>query len=371
MKKVLFLINTLKAGGAEKVLVDTVNSLDPAKYQITVQTVLDAGEYRNNLSGHIRYKSMIRTRNALLRRIMVNLLFKLLGAGLTYRLFVADGYDYEIAFLEGQPTKILSRSGSRSARRYAWVHTDLNSNPNSVRAYGSPEGEAAAYESFDKVICVSESVRSEFLKKYPVDEARVDVLYNIVDDRAICEAAREAALLPGGVKPVLICVGRLVPQKGFDRLLKVHLRLIREGFAHSLVIVGDGEQREMLQSFVNENGLSDTVTFLGYQSNPHKYVSRADLFVCSSYAEGYSTVVSEAVLCGTPVLSTDVAGAREPVTNPRCSIIVENSEKALYEGLRALLQDPEKLKALTEDAHFRRASLRKEHLLAEFERKLF
>lgn len=371
MKKLLFLINTLNVGGAEKVLVNTVSSLDPKKYRITVQTVLDSGENKQDLPPDVRYKTMIRTKNLFLCKLLSKLLLEFLGPGFVYRFYVKDDYDYEIAFLEGQPTRILSRSDNRLAKKYAWVHTDLNVYPNSAYCYGSEKGEEAAYRRYDRVFCVSETVRNEFLKKYPIGEDCVDVVYNILDDRAVCEAAKEAGALPAGPKPVLISVGRLVPQKGYERLLRVHLRLVREGLRHSLVIIGDGEQRDALAGFVRQNGLDDTVSFLGYQSNPYQYINKADLFVCSSYAEGFSTVVSEAVLCGTPVLSTEVAGAREPVENPRCSIIIENSEEALYKGLRSLLQDSAKLKDLAEDLESRKVSLRKEYLIAEFERKLF
>jgi glycosyltransferase involved in cell wall biosynthesis len=371
MKKILFLINTLKSGGAEKVLIDTVNSLDPNQYQVTVQTVLADGENREGLSDHIRYKAMIHTKNGLLRRILTNVLFKVLGADMMYRFFVKDDYDYEIAFLEGHPTKIVSKSTNQTAKKYAWVHTDLNANPNSALAYGSSEREEAAYQIFDKIVCVSESVKREFLKKYAVDERKVVVVYNIVDDSVITECAKEPADLQVTEKPVLISVGRLVQQKGYDRLLRVHLRLMREGLKHSLVVIGDGELRNELSDFVQQNHLTDSVKFLGYQSNPHKYVSKADVFVCSSYAEGYSTVVSEAVLCGTPVLSTDVAGANEPETNPRCSIIVENSEEALYESMKELLMEPQRIQVLREDLERRKASLKKDHLVSEFERILF
>ena len=371
MKKILFLINTLHAGGAEKILVNTVNSLDPGKYQITVQTVLDSGENKRFLAPYIRYKTMIRTKNTLLRRIMSKILLHFLGAGFVYRFLVKDDYDYEIAFLEGQPTRIISKSDNRQARKYAWVHTDLNAYPNSAFCYGSQAGEEAAYRVYDKIVCVSESVKKEFLKKYPIGEDRVDVVYNIIDDLAVGKAAMGSVELPPGPKPVLITVGRLVPQKGYDRLLRVHQRLIQEGLRHSLVIIGDGEQREALFGFVQQNGLSDTVTFLGYRSNPYQYISKADLFVCSSYAEGFSTVVSESVLCGTPVVSTEVAGAKEPADRPRCSVVVENSEEGLYGALRTLLAEPEKLTALYEDLEVRKAGLTKEYLTAEFERKLF
>lgn len=73
------------------------------------------------------------------------------------------------------------------------------------------------------------------------------------------------------------------------------------------------------------------------------------MFVCSSRAEGFSTVVSEASIIGIPVVSVDVSGAHEPVGNPRCSVIVENNEEALFKGLKDILSTPNKLLELKEE----------------------
>ena len=165
MKKVLFLINTLCGGGAEKVLVDTVNSLDREKYQITVQTLYDVGVFRDQLAPHIRYKTIISIENNLLRKIVGKLLFCILNVKWVYNLFVRDTYDYEIAFLEGMPTKILSHSTNHNANKIAWVHTDLLAFPDSVYAFGTEEKEGQAYSCFDKVFCVSNAVQEAFEKK--------------------------------------------------------------------------------------------------------------------------------------------------------------------------------------------------------------
>ena len=136
MKKVLFLIGSLQGGGAEKVLVDTVNSLDREKYQITVQTLFDCGVHRDKLADHVRYRSVVPFKNEWVRRLVGKVLFFLIPVSVTYFLFIRDHYDFEIAFLEGLPTKVLAKSTNKAAKKIAWIHTDLIRNPASVRAFG-------------------------------------------------------------------------------------------------------------------------------------------------------------------------------------------------------------------------------------------
>lgn len=371
MKKVLFLINTLCGGGAEKVLVDTVNSLDREKYQITVQTLYDVGVFRDQLAPHIRYKTIISIENNLLRKIVGKLLFCILNVKWVYNLFVRDTYDYEIAFLEGMPTKILSHSTNHNANKIAWVHTDLLAFPDSVYAFGTEEKEGQAYSCFDKVFCVSNAVQEAFEKKYGRYNQHIQTLYNIIDDKSICNAGKEDVELPTNIHPCMISVGRLTQQKGFDRLLRIHKKLIDEGYLHSLLILGDGDKRAELEKYIKENGLSKSAFLLGFQKNPHKYMSKANLFVCSSYAEGFSMVISESVLCGTPVISTAVSGAKEPLLAPRCSVIVDNEEKALYEALRSVLENPACLERYKNDLCQKQKFLQKEFLVAKFEESVF
>lgn len=370
MKKVLFLIGALDAGGAEKVLIDTANSLDSMKYEITVQALFDTPDQKKKLKDHIRYKAIIRRQSGLLRKIAAKLLFYILDTKFVYNLYVRDDYDYEIAFLEGLPTKVISKSTNKHAMKIAWIHIDLQKLPGSVYAFGSEKKEKAAYQRFDKIFCVSKAVKTAFLNKYDVTTP-TGILYNVLEDKAIIEASREDVVLPTNIRPCLISVGRLCEQKGYDRLLRIHKKLLEEGCVHSLLIVGEGPLRQQLEVYIKEHNLEHTAFLLGFQTNPYKYMRKADLFVCSSYVEGFSTVISESVLCGTPVLATDVAGNREPEEMPRCSIIVENDETALYQSLRAVLQLPESLVRYREELQTRQNFFKKESLIAAFEKKVF
>ena len=288
-----------------------------------------------------------------------------------YRFCVRENYDYEIAFLEGLPTKILAHSTNVKAKKYAWVHIDLVNHPDSVAYFKTESNEAEAYRKFDKIVCVSENVAQAFSQKYGEANDQVVTVYNILENEEILNQSMQDAVLPGISKPCFISVGRLTGQKGYDRLLRVHNRLIKENLAHTVVIVGDGELRNQLEQYVKDNDLNDSVFFLGFQKNPHKYVSKADCFVCASYAEGFSTVVSEAVICGIPVISTDVAGSREPYAAPRCSVVVDNSEEGLYEGMKQILLAPQLLNVYRERLEECQKYLKTENLVDMFERTVF
>ena len=371
MKKVFFLIGSLQGGGAEKVLIDTVNCLDPEKYEITVQTLFDDGVHKERLSDKVRYKTIVKTKFALIKKAFGKLLFFYLPTSAVYDFFIKDSYDYEIAFLEGLPTKLISKSTERNSKKIAWVHTDLKDNPDSYRAFGSPQKEQAAYECFDKVFCVSKAVEATFVEKYAPEKPKVGTQYNILDDGAILEASKENVILPTELRPCLISVGRLTQQKGYDRLLRIHKRLMEEGLMHSLLIIGEGELRAEFEKYIEENDLSKSAFLLGFQKNPYKYISKADAFVCSSYAEGFSTVVTESVLCGTPVIATDVSGNREPQEAPRCSVIVENNEEALYGALYEVIMNPARLEEYRKSLWIKQAWVSKMNLLVAFEKSVF
>jgi len=117
--------------------------------------------------------------------------------------------------------------------------------------------------------------------------------------------------------------------------------------------------------------MSEYVTLLGYDPNPYKYVASCDLFVCSSYAEGFSTAATEALIVGTPVCTVDVSGMREMLgEHNEYGMITENSDDALYNGLSNLLCKPELLAKYKEQAKERSKRFVKAETVAEAE-KLF
>lgn len=332
MIKILFFIETLKAGGAEKVMIDLVNHMDQSKFAVTVQTVWPCDASRYLVPG-IRYKSMYAAENR------INHLRYRVEAekSLAYRLHIRDDYDIECAYLEMGPTKIMAASTNKEAKKLAWVHCDL------TRAVSDPQAYAAKtapwYAKFDRVVCVSRSVKERFDELF---QNRFDstVLYNVIDDGAI----RQKALLPlpddaEKRRFTVLSVGRFSPEKRFVRLLQAHKRLLDEGLAHDLWILGDGPERPMLEQYVADNGLQASVRMPGFIENPYPFMREADLLACSSIYEGYSTFMTEGIILGKPVVTTDVSGMRELLGDSEYGLIVEDDDEAFYRGLKRMLTD--------------------------------
>ena len=352
------MINSLNGGGAEKVLQTLLANLDYCKYDVTLYSMHRENIAELNYPSQIHYKVVFDRyagKNALWRRVreftgkVKGKLFSILPSKLFYALFFQEKYDVEIAFIEGESTKIISGSTNRQSKKYAWVHIDLQQNPWTDFLYQSVEDERAHYEAFDKILCVSESVRSAFLSKYSVSPGKVAVQYNPIDRAEILRKAQLPCEVAGKTMFRMIAVGRLVNQKGFDRLIKVAAKLRDDGLRFELLILGEGENRPLLEELIQGLGLENVVYLLGFRTNPYSIMATGDLLVCSSRSEGFSTVVTEGVILGLPVVSTDCAGIREIFGPAQCGMITENSSEDLYAALKKILDAPQQLKRFREE----------------------
>lgn len=109
-----------------------------------------------------------------------------------------------------------------------------------------------------------------------------------------------------------------------------------------------------MKNYVKEKDMENCVTFLGYQTNPYKYVAKSDVFVCSSFSEGFSTAATEALIVGTPVCTVEVSGMKEMLgENNEYGIVTENDEEALYRGIKSLIESPELLAHYKKQAEIR------------------
>lgn len=340
-KKILFLIPNLKHGGAEKVLVNLVNNLDPQKYDITLQTLFDVGVHKGSLLPHIRYIPGFK------REFRGNShLTKLMSAGFWWKLLVKEHYDIAVSYLEGPTSRVLSGCDDPATKKAAWIHIELENLNKASIGFRDPAEALNAYDHFDRIVAVSGNVRDRFLEWIPT-ATPIDVLYNTNETAQIQELGKldpDDPSFPARDVPVVCSVGKLMHSKGFDRLMNVHRKLLDQGLAHHICILGVGEEQARLERQIQKLGISNSVTLLGYRTNPYQYVSRCDLYVCSSRREGFSTAVTEALVLGTPVVSTDCSGARELLGNgDEFGIVVENSDAGIYDGMYRMLSDPDLL----------------------------
>lgn len=371
-RKVMFLIYSLCDGGAERVLVETVNRLPKDKYDVTLMTLFHDETRANLLSPEVHYRPALRVKNAKVKKILSGILQHIIPGGWLYHWFFRNDADVEVAFMESFPTKVLAYSTNARAKKYAWVHIDVQTYTRQDRLFRSLQHQKACYERFDGIYCVSENVREAFTEKFGLTD-RVHVAYNILDEQVIRRRKDEPVSdLPPRKEGerLLVSVGSLIPRKGFERLIRVCGLLNSRGYRFHLLILGKGDlYEELAEQIINER-LQGVVELLGFRDNPYPYIAAADVYVCPSYVEGFSTVVSEAVVLEKPIVTTDCSGMREILGESEYGLITQNTEESLYEGLQLMLGNEKVFEYYQQHVRERAPFFYMEKRLAEYERIL-
>lgn len=354
-RKVLFLIESLAGGGAEKVLTTLVQHIDKEQFDVTVCAISGGGKYEEVVKEQVAYRAILKVPAGksglqnLIYKLKHHLVYQWLPLSWVYRWFVPQGNDVEVAYVEGFTTKLLSHSINKKARKYAWVHCNMQMDHWTTSVFASLDEEVNAYNKYDKVFCVSNTAVKGFENTIMGVRVKRDTLYNPINSQEIRNMASEGTRVEH-LRPLLVTVGRLEHQKGYDRLVRIAKRLVDDGFKFELWILGVGSQEADLKQYIQENHLEECVKLLGFHTNPYKYIVQGDLFVCSSRSEGYSTAVTEALILGIPVITTDCSGMAELLKDGECGIITENAEGAFYEGVKRLLDDTTLLEHYREKA---------------------
>lgn len=349
-KKVLFFADGLYGGGAEKVLQTLLQHLDKDKFEITLYSMKQEALndlYPQDINYHYVF-SLCSESASVWKKLRVRCLNKVklvvyyhLSPTWFYRLFIKGKYDTEVAFIEGYATRIVSGSTNPQSKKIAWVHIDLEQNHWTRIAFQSLNEEDKVYQKFDLVCAVSKTVSDVTQKLFPNIRQSL-VIYNPIDEQQIVKKSMETFHNDKWIQSniTFISVGRLVHQKGYDRLLPIFKRLVNEGYPISLNILGTGTNKEKLEAYIGENNLSEYISLLGYVNNPYPYMVKSDIFVVSSRSEGFSTVVSEALILGMPIVSTFCAGMDELLgSKSEYGILTKNDSKSLYLGIKKILDD--------------------------------
>ena len=261
---------------------------------------------------------------------------------LLYKFILKDKpYDIEFAAIHGFRDEILN-SPLKSSKKIVWIHNDLRK----TEFHNYTDDEIRKFFGFDKIMLISEHIQQDFesLAKTPNERNKIVRIYNPLDTEEIIS---KASLPPHQeiekTAPLFLSVGTVFPQKGFDRLLRAHKKLLDEGLKHQILILGDGYDFENIKNLKNELGVAHSVTMLGFTDNPYPYFNIADYYILSSRYEGYPTVLFEAITLKKNIIATDVSGVSEMLLNGKLGLITENSEEGIYLGMK---------KALTESQSF-------------------
>lgn len=368
MKKLLFFIPSLDGGGAEKVLVNLVNNLDKKIFSVTVQTLFDCGENRKYLDPSVQYKYVFKH----IFRGNIHL-FKLFSPKQLYRYMVKEEYDIVISYLQGPTTRIVSGCDNKDTLLVNWIHNEFHERYKITKCYRSDKEAVICNRRYAATVFVANSAKIAYEKVFSELMTNNFVLYNTIESDLIKEKSIEIVPDMSSDNIIkLISVGRFVPQKAFDRLIRICARLIHEdGLNINLYLLGQGPLLGECKKIANQEKIKEQVLFLGYQENPYKYVKNSDLFVCSSLQEGFSTAVTESLIVGTPVITTMCSGMEELLgSNEEYGVIVDNDENALYERIKQIITTENELYELSERAKLRGSYFNKDYLLKETEKFL-
>ena len=354
-KKILVRIGSLRHGGAEKVLATFLKKLPDDKYEIDLLLNLYSGKYLSEIPDWINViylnKGEMITTNRIQDiplkafRVMYQSVLKKFPKLLYSTILKNKKYDIEFAAIHGFRDEILN-SPLKNSKKIVWIHNDLRK----THFHNYTDNEIRKFFGFDKILVISEHIQKDFenLARNENEKNRIVRIYNPLDTNEILNKANVNWESTQNPAPVFISVGTVFPQKGFDRLLKVHQRLLHEGFPHLVKILGDGYDFENIKNLISELQITETVEMTGFTDNPYPAVKNADFYILSSRYEGFPTVLFEAVTLKKNIIATEVSGVREILENGKLGLIVENSEEGIYEGMKKALTHPESFDAYAE-----------------------
>ena len=338
--KIVFIHDRLVCGGTDQALFDLVRLLDKDKFDVTVFAQKHGGPWDQKFADagiRVLYDFSCRkaTRNPIVKlgnivkKLRTMAAYRRNGEGL---LDVCYPDEADILVTYSAWDHILCGFG-KNARAVKYIHGNMDTNP-AFRDLILRDRELLP--RYDRVICVSRLATEAFQAHTGIREG-VEFCFNPMDSEHVRALAQEPVDLPEDL-PLICAVGRLSYEKGFERLIVIHKRLVEQGIAHRLVIVGDGPDEAYMKRIVQAMDAQDTVILAGYQSNPYPYMKRSKFVVCPSFTEGLPVIAMEALCLGIPMVSA-VPSVEEAFGDEQCGLITDNDNRSLLEGIRRVLTD--------------------------------
>ena len=339
MIRIVFLIDRLACGGAEQALFDLVRLMDKNTFDSTVFVVHEGDwdeKFRQAGIRVVHSGSGLRpSRNPLvrlgnrLRLLRVHAAWKRDGKGLLDAALPGERFDISVSYLLWW---LRGAAFAKGAKTVCYFHWDVASFPffrEITKKY------LPLLPKFDRIFCVSQAA-GDSLRELTGFQAELH--YNPIDSERIRNMSL-AALPFDASEPYICAVGRLAPEKGFLRLVRIHRQLLDMGITHRLVIVGEGPERAELEEVIRRTGTEGSVTLAGYQSNPYPYMKNSRFIVCSSFTEALPVISMEALSLGVPIVSSAPSIA-EIFGGETCGIITGTDDGSLLAGIQKMLCDP-------------------------------
>ena len=306
-KGIRFFIGTLSRGGAERVVSNITMSL-PSNLKKQIILYGSNSEVEYPYMGELKY---LDTKNGNNYISKFYLLIKRVKE--VKKIKKAHPEDTTISFLEyPNLINLLTRSHGKSIIS---VRNHMTNKHKGIKGFFWRISFRLMYNKADLVVAISEGVKRDLIDNYSIKPEKVKVIYNPCDNSAIKKLRDEqidAKYRKIFKNPVIITSGRMTYQKGQWHLIRA-FSAVKEKIPNAkLIILGRGELQGYLEELAKGLNVYNDVEFLGFQENPFKYIHKSKLFVFTSLYEGFGNVLTEALACNIPVISTDcLSGPRE------------------------------------------------------------
>lgn len=381
-KKLLFVIPSLEAGGAEKSLVNLLNTIDLKLYEVDLILFKNAGLFLKLLPTAVNiiplegdYKTFTQSLFSSITDFITRGKFSLAFSRIAFTFKnttnknsgiaeqkawknivksipkINKQYDAAIGFLEKSSIYFVVDCVT-AKNKIGFVHNDYNQLDLDVPF------DLAYFQKLNTIATVSEECKRVLQQNFPSQKEKVKVMYNIVSEKLIQEMASEKITIDDS-KPILLSIGRLHPQKGFDLAIQAAKLLRNNDVDFIWYVIGEGAERPLLEKMISENRLQENFLLLGLKANPYPYMKAATIVVQSSRYEGKSIAIDEAKMLQKPIVVTNFTTAKDQIEHLKNGIITEMAPESLATALKSLLANPTLQKELS-------LHLSKEHLSRNF-----
>ena len=336
--RIAIFLPSLNGGGAERVMVTLANQFSARGYAVDLVLALAQGPYLPNVSAGVRIVDLKASR--VLKALLP--LTRYLHRERPSAMLAAMTHANLIAILGRMMARVKTRLVI-SERITISVEANI---AQGFVAHSIYSIVPILYQRADHIIAVSRDCASDLIRFAHLPAHTVEFIYNPFELEIIKKRASEPVNHPwfeSGQPPVILAIGRLTEQKNFQSLIHAFARLRAGGNTARLLVLGEGELRQVLEEQILECGLSSNeVQLPGFVSNPFSYLSRCGVFVLTSRYEGLPGALIEAMASGAPVISTDCpSGPREILEDGRWGTLVSVGDvDALATAIASVLSQP-------------------------------
>lgn len=344
--KVLFRLRSLEMGGVPRVVLDLLRNLPKDKFEFTLMLNLYQGELVKEIPADLKVivvekgkeqmssNSFVQIMQLIWRRLKLEVYDRF--PSILYALKVPEKYDIEVSPGYAEFDMVLN-SPDKNSRKIGWFHTDVGYDKDQKRVLSRIE----KMKHFDFMIFGSKQTRQVIDDLYQVKYPKSTVIYNVIK---VDEVLKKAELFEHSYEttlPVFSSMGRLHHRKGYHTLMKVHKRLLEDGYQHKIAVIGGGSEMNNLIQQRKELNVEESFLLLDTQTNPYPYIKASDYFILPTQSESYPLVIGEVMCMRKPIISTNVGGISEMIEDGVDGILIQYNEDEMYEAMKSFLTHPE------------------------------